>query len=563
MNLWCSTGEKQTLPKRAEVLGCTSAYQLLDGNKKPSPVPAQLQSKLLDGHRAPMALGVVLLFTVIASLLGGLYLLGAFRRRGPNEPPLDKGTVPWLGYALDFRKDSSEFLKKMQRKHGDIFTVLMGGYYFTFVMDPFCFGAIAKESRAKLDFRTPATKLVLRVFGYKTFEGNNSMIHASSTKHLMGDGLSVMIQATMENFGKLMFFNPSSGEEKRVWQEDNLFHYCYNIVFRAGYLALYGTEPYQGADNKEKANEQDRIHSNQLFHEFRKYDRLFPHLAYGVLPCKDKIEGERLKRFFWSMLSVKKTWQKDNISGWISDQDQFLAENSVPEHMRDRFMFMMLWASQGNTGPTAFWLLLYLMKHPEAMKAVKDEVDKVSRESGQELKPGSPPINITRDMLNQTPLLDGALEETLRLVAAPLLVRAVLQDTNLKTSSGTEYVLRKGDRVALFPHISVQMNPEIHSEPHEFKYDRFVNPDGTKKEFYKNGKRLKYFNMPWGAGVSICPGRFFALAEMKLFVFLMLSRYDLELVNGDEEIPAIDISRWGIGTMHPVRDVRFRYRLRF
>ncbi|OPJ82620.1 5-beta-cholestane-3-alpha,7-alpha-diol 12-alpha-hydroxylase [Patagioenas fasciata monilis] len=509
-----------------------------------------------------MALGVLLLFTVIASLLGGLYLLGAFRRRKPNEPPLDKGTIPWLGYALDFRRNSSEFLKKMQRKHGDVFTVLMGGYYFTFVMDSFCFGAIAKESRAKLDFRIPATELVLRVFGYKAIEANNSIIHASSTKHLMGDGLSVMIQATMENFQKLMFFNLSSGEEKRVWQEDNLFHYCYNIVFRAGYLALYGTEPYQGADDKEKANEQDRIRSNQLFHEFRKYDRLFPHLAYGVLPYKDKIEGEQLKRFFWSMLSVKNTWQKDNISGWISDQDQSLAENCVPEYMRDRFMFMMLWASQGNTGPTAFWLLFYLMKHPEAMKAVKDEVDKVSRESGQELKPGSPPINITRDMLNQTPLLDSALEETLRLAAAPLLVRAVLQDTNLKTSSGTEYVLRKGDRVALFPHMSVQMNPEIHSEPHEFKYDRFVNPDGTKKEFYKNGKRLRYFNMPWGAGVSICPGRFFALAEIKLFAFFMLSRYDLELVNGDE-IPAIDISRWGIGTMQPVRDVRFRYRLRF
>ncbi|NXH73563.1 CP8B1 hydroxylase, partial [Hydrobates tethys] len=509
-----------------------------------------------------MALWVILLCTLIASLLGGLYLLGAFRRKRPNEPPLDKGTIPWLGYVLDFRKDSSEFLKRMQRKHGDIFTVLIGGYYFTFVMDPFCFGAIVKESRSKLDFRTFASKLVLQVFGYKPIEANHSIVHASSTKHLMGDGLTVMTQATMENFQKLMLFSLSS-EEKRVWQEDSLFYYCYNIVFRAGYLALYGTEPHQGADNKEKANEQDRIHSNQLFHEFRKYDRLFPRLAYAVLPPRGKIEAERLKRFFWSMLSVKKSRRKDNVSGWISDQEKLLAENGVPEYMRDRFMFVLLWASQGNTGPSAFWLLLYLMKHPEAMKAVKDEVDKVSRENGQEVKPGSPPINITRDMLNQTPFLDSALEETLRLVAAPILVRTVLQDTNLKTSSGTEYTLRKGDAVALFPHISVQMNPEIHPEPHKFKYDRFVNPDGTKKDFYKNGKRLKYFNMPWGAGVSICPGRFFATAEIKLFVFLMLSHYDLELVNGEEEIPAIDISRWGFGMMQPVRDVRFRYRLRF
>ncbi|NXS62956.1 CP8B1 hydroxylase, partial [Brachypteracias leptosomus] len=507
-----------------------------------------------------MALGVILLCTLVASLLGGLYLLGVFRRRRPDEPPLDKGSIPWLGYALEFRKDSSEFLQRMQRKHGDVFTVLLGGHYFTFVMDPFCFGAIVKESRSKLDFRAFAVKLVLQVFGYKPVEASRSIVHASSTKHLMGDGLTLMTQATMENFQKLMLFKPSSGGEKQAWQEDNLFHYCYNIVFRAGYLALYGTEPHHGADDKEKADERDRLHSNQVFHEFRKYDRLFPQLASAMLSSKDKREAERLKRLFWSVLSVKKRWQKDNISGWISDQDKLLAENGVPEYMRDRFMFMLLWASQGNTGPTAFWLLLYLMKHPEALKAVKGEVDKVSRENGQEVKPGRPPMNITRDMLNQTPLLDSALEETLRLVAAPMLVRAVLQDITLKTSRGTEFTLRRGDRVALFPHLSVQMNPEIHPEPHKFQYNRFVNPDGTKKDFYKNGKRLKYFNMPWGAGVSICPGRFFASAEIKLFVFLMLSHYELELVNGEEDIPPIDVGRWGFGTMQPVHDVRFRYR---
>lgn len=510
-----------------------------------------------------MALWVIVLCTLTASLLGGLYLLGTFRRRRQDEPPLDKGIIPWLGYALDFRKDSSDFLKRMQRKHGDIFTVLIGGYYFTFVMDPFCFDSIVKESRSKLDFRTFATKLVMRVFGYKPIEATRNIIHVSSAKHLMGDGLTVMTEATMENFQKLMLFDLGSGEEKRAWQEDNLFQFCYNIVFRAGYLALYGTEPHQGTGNEEKAHEQDRIHSNQVFQEFRKYDRLFPRLAYAVLPPKDKIEAERLKRLFWSMLSLRKRQEKDNISGWINDQDKFLAENGVSKIMRDRFMFMLLWASQGNTGPTAFWLLLYLMKHPEAMKAVKEEVEKVLRENGQEVRPGSRLVNITRDMLNQAFLLDSALEETLRLMAAPILVRAVLEDTSLKTSSGTEYTLRKGDRLALFPHLSVQMNPEIHPEPHQFKYDRFVNADGTKKDFYRNGRRLKYFTMPWGAGVSICPGRFFAVAEMKLFVFLMLSHYDLELVNAEEEIPEVDNSRWGFGTMQPVHDVRFRYRPRF
>ncbi|KAF4088617.1 hypothetical protein AMELA_G00056920 [Ameiurus melas] len=108
------------------------------------------------------------------------------------------------------------------------------------------------------------------------------------------------------------------------------------------------------------------------------------------------------------------------------------------------------------------------------------------------------------------------------------------------------------------------MDPEVHPDPHTFKYNRFLTPDGRKKtEFYKGGKKMKYYNMPWGAGVSMCPGRFFAINELKQFVFLMLTYFEFELKNPDEEIPDIDVRRWGFGMMQPTRDIPFRYRLRF
>ncbi|XP_074841314.1 7-alpha-hydroxycholest-4-en-3-one 12-alpha-hydroxylase [Carettochelys insculpta] len=509
-----------------------------------------------------MAFCTTVLCALIASILGGLYLLGVFRRRRPTEPPLDKGYIPWLGYALDFRKDSADFLTKMQKKHGDIFTVLIGGYYFTFVMDPFSFGAIVKASRDKLNFEKFAVELIARVFGYHQSPNDHKAIQVASTKHLMGDGLVVMTQAMMDNLQMLMFQNRGSGKEERGWQQDGLFHYSYNIVFRAGYLALFGNQPGKGSRCEEKVKECDLTHSEEVFNEFRKYDRLFPRLAYAVLPPGEKMEAERLKRLFWKLLSVRNVRQKDNISRWVSDQEQFLADGGVPEYMRDRFMFLLLWAAQGNTGPMSFWLLLYLMKHPEAMQAVREEVDKVLRETGQEVKPGSPVVNITRDILMKTPVLDSAVEETLRLTVAPILIRAVAEDLNLKMANGREYALRKGDRVALFPHIAVQKDPKVHPEPNTFKYDRFLSQDGTKKDFYKNGKKLKYFNMPWGAGTSICPGRFFAVNEIKLFVTLMLIYYDMELVNKKEEVPPIDVSRWGFGSMQPTHDVQFKYRLR-
>ncbi|XP_040208134.1 5-beta-cholestane-3-alpha,7-alpha-diol 12-alpha-hydroxylase [Rana temporaria] len=510
-----------------------------------------------------MALFLPILLALLASVLGGLYMLGAFRKRKPNEPPLDKGSIPWLGYALEFRNNTAAFLQRMQKKHGDIFTVQIAGYYFTFVTDPLSFGPIIKEAK-RLDFQQFAAELVARVFGYQSMANDHKMLEKASTKHLMGDGLVLMTQAMMDNLQNLMLHNVGAGNGEKKWHQDGLFNYSYNIVFRAGYLALFGNETPKSKGDVETAKKLDRDLSDELFYEFRKYDQLFPRLAYAVLTPKGKLEAERLKRLFWNILSIKKTLQKENISGWVTDQFQFRAENGMPENMQDRFMFLLLWASQGNTGPACFWLLVFLMKDPEAMQAVSEEVQRVLKETGQQVKSGGPLINLTRDMLLKTPVLDSAVEESLRITAAPVLVRAVKENLNLKMANGGEYAIRKGDRVGMFPYTAVQMDPVVHPEPEKFKYNRFLNEDGSKKtEFYKNGKRVKYFTMPWGAGTTICPGRFFAINELKQFVFLMLLYFEFELVDPKEEIPPVDESRWGFGTMQPTKDVQFRYRLRY
>uniref|UniRef100_A0A669C970 Cytochrome P450 family 8 subfamily B member 1 n=1 Tax=Oreochromis niloticus TaxID=8128 RepID=A0A669C970_ORENI len=436
-----------------------------------------------------MELLLPILLGFLACLVGGLYLLGVFRQRRPGEPPLDKGLIPWLGHVLEFRRNTLKFLERMAKKHGEIFTVQLGGFYITFVQDPFSFGGFVKESRDKLDFRKVALHLAHRVFGYKAVEGERRILRISSNKHLKGEGLEEVTQAFMSNLQNMMLHNIGSAAEDRTWKEDGLFRYSYNVVFRAGYLALFGNVPHKSEQREHAAKHV----TPGLIGE----DQLFPRLAYGVLPPMEKLAAERLKTY-------------DRVK-------------SIDMSMINRYMFVLLWASQSNIGPSSFWLLLFLMKHPEAMKAVKEEVDKVLKESGQEVRPGGPMVNLTREMLLKTPILDSAVEENLRLTAAPLLTRAVIKDMTFKMADGREYLLRKGDRIAIFPFSSVQHDPEIHPEPHSFKYDRFLNPDGTKKtDFYKAGKKVKYYTMPWGSGVSMCPGRFFATSELKQFVFLIV-----------------------------------------
>ncbi|XP_006868834.1 PREDICTED: 5-beta-cholestane-3-alpha,7-alpha-diol 12-alpha-hydroxylase-like [Chrysochloris asiatica] len=497
-----------------------------------------------------MELWGLVLGALLVVIVGYLYVSRLSRQRKPQEPPLDKGPVPWLGHAIAFRKNMVEFLKHMQAKHGDVFTVQLGGQYFTFVMDPCSFGPIIKDTKRKLDFVEYAKELVLKVFGYAPLQGDYQMIHSASTKHLMGAGLEELNEAMLDSLSLLMLGLKGRSPDASCWCEDGLFHFCYNILFKAGYLTLFGyTED----------KEQDLLQAEEIFVEFRKFDILFPRFVYSLLGPREWLEVGRLQRLFHEVLSVKHNQKKNGISNWISDMLQFLKEEEVAPAMQDKFNFMMLWASQGNTGPATFWVIFFLLKYPEAMQAVKEEASKVLGKTKLEVNQA---FSCDLSVLKCTPVLDSVMEESLRLGASPTLLRVVKSDQSLKMANGQQYLLRNGDKVAIFPYLSVQMDPDIHPEPTVFKYDRFLNPDGTRKvDFYKEGKKIHYYNMPWGAGVSICPGRFFALSEMKLFILLLVSYFDLELVDPDTPVPPINPQRWGFGTTQPSHDVRFRYRL--
>ncbi|XP_078720863.1 7-alpha-hydroxycholest-4-en-3-one 12-alpha-hydroxylase-like [Lampetra fluviatilis] len=549
-------------------------------------------------------------FLVIAFIVLVLFIIRRSRR--PGEPPLDKGLIPWLGHAIECRKDMYAFLRRMQRKHGDTFTVCLGGQYMTFILDPHDMMAVAREARSMLDFTEFARKLVLSVFSVnfkvefsKATEALNlpftANIHSqawcqprkprrardglkkatggdlylcllpsactcvrvcvSPHSHLQGKGLVDLTDAMMSQLHLLM--GPGSfdegngrggcgGHRDAKWHESGLFHFCYDIVFRAGYLALYGQE--------------QSTNSLEVFKEFRKYDQLFPALATSTLWPAQRNEVERLQSWFWKLMGDTLLRAREHLSPWLLSHDEKLIELQGDKETRDRTLFMLLWASQGNTGPASFWMLAYLMRHADAMAAVRAEVQQLLEATGQSDGAETRVISLTRDALVNTPVLDSAIEEMLRLRSAPILVRAVQQDMTLKVSGASRPgpKLRAGDRVAMFPHLSPHMDPEIHVDPEEFKFDRFLNVDGSKKtDFLKSGRKLRYPTMPWGAGVSICPGRFFATNEIKQFIVLMLIHYDIEFCDPATKVPDINASRFAFGVMHPTHEICFRYRPRF
>ncbi|XP_078092250.1 prostacyclin synthase [Mustelus asterias] len=487
-----------------------------------------------------------LLFAIMLFVI--LYLKRR-RVRLSNEPPLDKGTIPWLGHAFEFGKDSAKFLLKMKKKYGDIFTVQVAGRFITVLLDPHSFDSVVTESSAKLNFTKYASVLMDRIFNLQLPDYDHNKEKTLMKMQLQGKNLSSLTQAYLSNLKTILLIDEN--RTKNAWRKEELFNFCYDAMFRAGYLTLFGNEAVQ--NNGQTSKVKDGIHSAQLYNVYKRLDQLLMKLASSTLSGDEKKEAALVKSRLWQLLSVENLNTKVNRSSWLESYWNHLQKLGISPDMQARAMVLQLWATQGNVGPAAFWLLLFLLKQPEAMAAVQEEVKKTGFNYAMS--------TISQDVLDNTPILDSILNETLRLTAAPYITREVLQNMSLQLADGRKYLLRMGDRLCLFPYLSPQMDPEIYEEPEKFKYDRFLNQDGTKKTaFFKGGKQLKYYNMPWGAGVNICIGQSFAINSLKVFAFIMLSCFDFQLTDPKAEVPAFKTSRYGFGLLQPETDITFQYK---
>ncbi|XP_037668034.1 prostacyclin synthase isoform X1 [Choloepus didactylus] len=495
------------------------------------------------------------LLGLLAALLLLLLLLTRRRTRRPGEPPLDRGRIPWLGHALEFGKDAASFLMRMKEKHGDIFTVLVGGRYVTVLLDPHSYDTVVWEPRTRLDFHTYAVFLMERIFDVQLPHYNPNDEKARMKPTLLHKDLQALTEAMYTNLRTVLLGDAT--EAGSGWHEMGLLDFSYSFMLRAGYLTLYGVETLP---HTHQSQAQDRVHSADIFQTFRQLDLLLPKLARGSLSAGDKDRVCKVKGRLWQLLSPARLATRAHRSSWLESYLRHLDEMGVSEEMQARALVLQLWATQGNMGPAAFWLLLFLLKHPDALAAVRSELELVL---GQVEQPVSQMTSLPQKVLDSMPVLDSALSESLRLTAAPFITREVVMDMAVPMADGREFTLRCGDRLLLFPFLSPQKDPEIYTDPEVFKYNRFLNPDGSeKKDFYKDGKRLKNYSMPWGAGHNQCLGRSYAVNSIKQFVFLVLMHFDLELSSPEVEIPEFDFSRYGFGLMQPELDVPVRYRVR-
>ncbi|KAJ0068734.1 hypothetical protein NL108_010809, partial [Boleophthalmus pectinirostris] len=368
--------------------------------------------------------------------------------------------------------------------------VRVAGRYVTVLLDPFSYDSVLNDKDC-LDFSRYAAVLMDRIFQLQLPHHMQNKSKMIMKQYFLGMNLSGLNTSMGRHLYSLLKAELSVNQKD--WKEEGLFNFSYGLLFKAGYLTLFGGEQNNNSTDPSK-----------MYTEYRKFDGLLIKLARGTLKPEEKKLAQSIRQRLCELLSPVGFGEDSGAGSWVRSYRQLLQDEGADLDTQNKALLMQLWASQGNAGPAAFWLLGFLLTNPDAMTAVKKEFNEISQSSDTCL------LNV------KTPVFDSALDETLRLTAAPFITREVVCEKTIHMAGGQEYLLRKGDRVCLFPLLSPQMDPEIHNEPQKFKHDRFLNQNGSPKmDFYKRGRRLKYYTMPWGAGTNGCVGKQLAINTIR------------------------------------------------
>lgn len=170
----------------------------------------------------------------------------------------------------------------------------------------------------------------------------------------------------------------------------------------------------------------------------------------------------------------------------------------------------MVFAGEDTTSNTAAWLLEFLADHPDAAARMAQEAQQVLGERA---------VLDDYHLLDQLKYIDAATREAMRLKpVAPFMAAEPNQDVvlgDLAVPAGTVIFLllraaseRAGDLL----------------QPQRFMPERWL--DGAAAQGDDPGRKL----FPFGGGPRFCPGRYLAMAEIKMVMSMLARHFVLERV---------------------------------
>ncbi|KAF8526939.1 cytochrome P450 [Hysterangium stoloniferum] len=163
--------------------------------------------------------------------------------------------------------------------------------------------------------------------------------------------------------------------------------------------------------------------------------------------------------------------------------------------------------------------LFQLAARPEYIHPLREEIERVVSEEGW-----------CKEALSRMVKLDSFLKESQRSrgISALSMMRKVLQDFTF--SDGTR--LPRGTYLGAVS-VARQMDAKHYADPAEFRGFRFVDADAEDDDLHTEARNQMVATsteyLVFGLGRHVCPGRFFAVLEMKCLLAHMILTYDMKI----------------------------------
>ncbi|KAM7273725.1 hypothetical protein ACFE04_028389 [Oxalis oulophora] len=188
--------------------------------------------------------------------------------------------------------------------------------------------------------------------------------------------------------------------------------------------------------------------------------------------------------------------------------------NSSPKFTRDNIKALIMDVMFGGTETVASameWAMAELMKSPEDLKKVREELTKVVGSNR----------HVSGSDLENLPFFKCVIKETLRLhPPIPVLLHETAEETNV---FGYKIPARAQVMINVW---AIGRDPNSWTNPENFDPSRFM------KHNVPDFKGSDYEFLPFGSGRRSCPGMQLGLYGLELGVASLLNCFDWELPNG-------------------------------
>ena len=286
--------------------------------------------------------------------------------------------------------------------------------------------------------------------------------------------------------------------------------------------------------------------TNQHLQDIIAFDDHLPPVFLGIPMAWIKSGRNARESLFQTVSKI----QTQHLSPVLQSQTKLMQSLGLSLEDIQRTTLFLLWASVGNSMPAVFWVLFFLLKHPDALQAVQTELQQFPHDHDQPW---------TTQEIDQMVVLQSVFTETLRMASSLRVLRDVLQDfdLNLKQPNQPNYRVQKGSVVVSFLPL-LHFNPDIFDNPHSFQWDRFLPNKNTSSN-------LDSMMRAFGGGVHLCPGRKFIANEVKVFVATLISNCDMRLAPHDDchYYDQIQASKWRQGAGIPQPNLPVDIQLKF